>query len=175
MSTSAVVPSETPVSIAVSPELITFAVYTVETEIKNADNTVSKAVALKHTSSDKEITKSKEDGTFLFEQSVTAYRVGSLEGLTELVPDAEEAVNIINRGIQQKFNQKVKAFLTEVDAEGNPVFQQVEGAFDSKDWIQAETKRRNLSDTEKAMKFVNNLDPALKAMLAQMLAAQPTA
>lgn len=109
------------------------------------------------------------------QQSVRKYKTGSTTALHSLINDEEEENNIINRGIAAKFSQKVNSKLLETDDEGNLVFQPVEGVFDSLEWLQEETKRRNLSPLEKVerdlKKNVANLSEDDKAKIQAMLAA----
>lgn len=97
-----------------------------------------------------------------FEQTAKIYKAGSLAGVSLLVADATEAVNIWNRGASQKTSQKLTSTFTELtDDETGLKFDPVEGAFDTIDLLNEETQRRNLSPQDKAL---NALRLAVKAM-----------
>lgn len=87
--------------------------------------------------------------TLAIQQSIRKYRFGSVQAFLNTIDDEEEAVNVINRGVAAKFSQKLNAKLLERDETGNLAFQPVEGVYDSLDWLQEETKRKNLTPGEK--------------------------
>lgn len=107
-------------------------------------------------------TKEKNPWQFAFEQTVKTYKAGSLAGISLLVNDPAEAVNIFNRGASQKTSQKLTSTFTELtDDETGLKFDPVEGAFDTIELLNEETQRRNLSPQDKA---INSLRLAIKAM-----------
>lgn len=170
---STVMPDVTSIDMPVKTENVTFLVYADHKVIKNEDGTTSTETSLKHTSFEKEITKLKTTSPdlCLFEQTVSVPRAGTIDGLLEIVPDKDEALQIINRGISAKFNQKIKTTLCEQDEKGNPVFQPVDGVWDAKALLQEPTQRKSLSDYDRAMKAIAGLDPATLAALMNSLAA----
>jgi hypothetical protein len=85
------------------------------------------------------------------EQTVKRYKAGSVEGCSEIIPDPDEFVNIFNRGLDQKFNQKINGVLTETTDDATQLaFNPQADAFDTIDLLREPTQRRNLSDNEKA-------------------------
>ena len=60
--------------------------------------------------------------------------------------------------------------LTEVDGEGNPVFQAVEGNYDMRDVLREPAQRRGLSATEKAERTLRAIPGISEDMVAQFLA-----
>jgi hypothetical protein len=171
MSTSAVInPSTTSATLPVKNEIVNFAVvYTLDAE--------GKIKKVRHTSSEKDITALQAEGytgdeSIAFLQAVTSYKVGTLEGFEQLIPDAEERLNIINKGIGSKFNQKIKTVLTEQDEAGNLAFQPVEPSYDALALLQEAALRTNLSPTDKAIKMLAGLPEEMRAaILAQFAAA----
>lgn len=100
--------------------------------------------------------------TKLLEQSVKMYDAGTIAGISLLVEDPDEAVNIFNRGVSQKTGQKLKAVFTEISDDGlSLVFDPVADAYDTLELLNEATKRRNLSPADKAAK---SLREAVKAM-----------
>lgn len=173
MSTSAVISSpNTAASLPIKNENVDFAVVVT---LDGEGKIVPKSV--RHTSSEKDIAalespeyKGKEQ--IAFKQTVIKPSVGTDEGFAELIPDAEERLNIINKGLSAKFNQKIRTTLIEQDDAGNLVFQPVEGTFDATSLVQEATLRTNLSPTDKAIKMLANLPEDMRAaILAQFAAA----
>jgi hypothetical protein len=172
MATIANIPAQG--SLAAMPikyETINFAVI-VETD---ENGRITKA---KHSSSEKEIAalqaadySGKE--VLAFQQAVRKPTVGTLAGFEELVPDADERLAIINKGIGAKFNQKIRTTLIELDSEGNLAFQPTDAVYDATQLVQEETQRKVMSQEDKAMKVLAGL-PAdkLAALLASFRAAQ---
>lgn len=168
MSTNATILDVTSTDLAVKTENVEFAVYVEHDPIKDK-NTV------KHTSFASEIEKLQKDEDpnkkIAFIQSVRTYKVGTVAGLAELVPDVEEQVAIINRGLAAKFNQKIKTELTETDEAGGLAFTAVAGFYDSKDLLQEPTQRKNLSETDKALKVLSALPADVRALLLAKFAS----
>ena len=128
---------------------------------------------------------SKEPGyTLALEQTLKSYRAGTWAGAALIITDEDERVNIFNRGLLQKFGQKATGLLTELnDDETNLKFDPIAGAYDMIDLLNEETKRRNLSPTDKAAAAVrvavtalfpsltgDALEERIMAMLSQMQA-----
>jgi len=124
--------------------------------------------------------KKHPDETLAIQQSIRKYRFGSVEAFLKTIDDEEEAVNIINRGVAAKFSQKLNAKLLETDETGNLAFQPVEGVYDSLEWLQEETKRKNLTpiekverDLKKNLSALSGDDVAkLQAMLQSLMSGQ---
>jgi hypothetical protein len=168
MSTSAVISPNTSAALPVKNELVNFAVVVT----LDAESKISK---VRHTSSEKDITALKApdykgDEVIAFEQSVQTYKIGTLEGFEQLIPDADERLNIINKGIGSKFNQKIKTVLTEVDDSKNLVFQPVEPFYDALSLIQEAALRTNLSPTDKAIKMLAGLPEEMRAAIIAQFA-----
>jgi|ERR1700688_3447033 len=153
----------------VKNEIVNFAV------IVKLDDT-GKIVKVRHSSSEKVIAEvetgeNKDNESIAFKQAVISPTVGTIEGFAELVPDADERLNIIKKGIGAKFNQKIRTTLIELDNEGNLAFQPVEPTFDATYLVAEAAERQNMSPTDKAMKVLGALDPeVLKGILAQFAA-----
>jgi hypothetical protein len=178
MSTVAVTPST---DIAIKPENIEYKVYV---KLDGEGKVIEKETV--YSSSAKQIEKldaevAKPDASIVLAkaQTVKTYKVGSIEGLRELIGDEEEAVNIINRGLAQKFNQKISEYLTDFDSTKQAfVNDQTDEVFDSKELLQEPTQRRNLSPTEKLAKAVKNAgfdEATILALLASLQASTPVA
>jgi hypothetical protein len=169
MSTSAVITSpNTSAALPIKNELVNFAVVvTLDDE--------SKIKSVRHTSSEKDIAVLKSATyagveVIAFEQAVNSPKVGTLEGFELLVPDAEERLNIINKGLGSKFNQKIKTTLTELDEAKNLVFQPVEPSYDATSLIQEAALRTNLSPTDKAIKMLAGLPEEMRAAIIAQFA-----
>lgn len=172
MATNATIPAaNTLTAMPIKNETITFAVV-----VKMGEDGKILPKSVRHTSSEKDIASLeapdyKGDEVIAFKQPVSKPSVGTLEGFEELIPDADERLNIINKGISSKFNQKIRTTLIELDEAGNLAFQVVEPVYDATPLVQACAERVNLSPTEKAMKVLGALDPeVLKGILAQFAA-----
>ena len=101
-----------------------------------------------------QITKLKESGYVEADTNTfTTYKIGTLSGLSDLIGDEEEAVNVAQRGVSQKISQKIAAFLTEYDYENQKfVNETVEGAIDTREFLQEPTQRRSLTQGEKLVR-----------------------
>jgi len=183
MSTSAVIPNaSTSAVLPIKNEVVTFAVV-VRTDAEG--KIIPKSV--RHTSSEKDIATLEhpnygknadgsvnpdQDEQIAFKQAVLSPKAGTVEGFEQLVPDADERLNIINKGISSKFNQKIRTALIELDSEGNLAFQPTDATYDATPLIQEPALRTNMTPLDKAMKVLGGLDPAtLAAIMAQFQAA----
>src|ERR1700692_3506138 len=170
MATTATIPA--PGSLAAMPiknETVNFAVI-----VKMDEN--GKIIKARHSSNEKAIAKvetgaNKEGEIIAFKQAVLSPSVGTFEGFEQLVPDADERLNIINRGIGTKFNQKIRTTLLEQDEAGNLAFQPVEPIYDATSLVAAAAERTNLSPTDKAMKVLGALDPEVLAKILAQFSA----
>jgi hypothetical protein len=89
---------------------------------------------------------------FAIEQTFTMYKVGSVAAAVALFDNDDELVNVINQGLAAKVNRKINAALREVTDDGtNLVFEPVT-TVDTIDYIQEETRRKNLTPLEKAQR-----------------------
>jgi len=165
MSTTAVIPS--PNSVAALPvknENVNFAV------VVKLDEQ-SKITAVRHTSSEKDIAtlespEYKGTETIAFKQTVIKPSAGTLEGFEQLIPDADERLSIINKGLSAKFNQKIRTTLIEQDEAGNLAFQPVEPTYDGTPLVQAASERVSASPTDKAIKMLGSLSQQILAQFA---------
>lgn len=129
--------------------------------------------------------ESKTEYTLAFEQTVKAYKGGTIDGARAIIDNDEEFLIVVNRGIAAKFNQKIaQAFRELTDDETNLKFEVTEGVFDSLDLLREDTKRLSLSPVEKAEKLMlsvlrgmnpNATDDQLRAQIQQMFAAAQAA
>lgn len=121
---------------------------------------------------DDDVKSLEKDGYKLqFAQTVTTYRAATLEGCSILVPDAEESVNIWNRGYAQKESNKIVALLSESKEDGSPEFQPTEEAYDERELLATPTSRRNLSPLDKMIKQIksSSLPDSIKASMIDNL------
>lgn len=170
------VSSNASADIAIKSENITYNVYVKVGQDGKVDPEVKGSVV--YTSNEKTIKEyDKPDSgyTLAKTQTVRTYKAGTVQGFVDLIGDEEEAVNIINRGLTQKSNQKVSEYLTDFDVATQAFVNQSEDVFDSREALQEATQRRNLSPLEKAQKAIRqipgyqNIDIA--ALLQQLQAA----
>jgi hypothetical protein len=168
--------------LAIKSENITYRVYvTLDDKGKIADTEFG--TAGKDNAFWNKMDKLVEAGThqLALEQTVKAYKVGTIEGLISLIEDNEEVIAIINRGLTAKYNQKIGAALKELTDDGaNLKFEPIDGAYDSLSLLQEPTVRKNLSPTDKALKlmrqsfkvlFPDLTEEQLEVRLSEMLAA----
>jgi hypothetical protein len=179
---ASVADQNTSATLPIKYEQVTFAV--VYTPNPAEGDQHGKPTKVRHTSSVKDINTLKglsEDGSkqvpyvgaevIAFEQTVKKPLVGTLEGFQQLITDGDEQINIINKGINSKFNQKIRTTLIEQEADGSFSFAPVEGAYDATPLVQEEAKRTTLNPTERALKMLGNLpQDQLQAILAAMQA-----
>ncbi|HEY1644825.1 MAG TPA: hypothetical protein VGF75_00380 [Candidatus Saccharimonadales bacterium] len=104
------------------------------------------------------------------EQSVIVQRAGTVDGFAQIIPDEDERVNIFNRGLSQKLSQKLTAKLTETNDDGSPEFVFAEEVYNPSDLLNEETKRRNLSPSERAVKMLR-MSGLSEAQISAMISA----
>jgi len=132
------------------------------------------------------IKKLADEGKFEYQFTVTVSipRAKNLAGIKEICPNEEEAANNFNRGAKQKANNRLKALLTEVDADGklkfDPSTDLVNNVLDMREEIASESKRKVLTEEEKLDRFLADFPEAMRAAmksayLAQRGAAAPAA
>lgn len=160
---------------AVKPEAVTFGLQatTVTTGKDNNGNDIQKT-ELKAISREKELESSRKNNQLLFEQTFSYDLANNLDGLLNITKgDADEAVAIFNAGLKIRLNSRLKALLEDVDEDGNPTFQPVEGTYDLRDILAEPAQRRNLSPSDKAVRVLIGLgmdkDTAM-AMVQQAMA-----
>lgn len=166
----------TTTDLSVKPEIISFALI----EDKIADgfesdgNTVRYKSELRAASREKDIKDATEKNQVLFQQSFSYDMPATFEGILEVIPDKEEALQIFKAGFKTRLNSRIVADITATDSDGNPTFQPVEGNYDFRERLKEEAQKRNLSPMDKAEKALSNipgLDPAtVQALLAQVRA-----
>lgn len=182
MSTFATVPSPNTVATpAIKNESIDFAVVV---KLDSEGKIVPKSV--RHTSSEKDIETLKDpnyEQKFLathkpedleviaIEQRVIKPSAGTLEGFYQLITDPEEQLNIINKGLSAKFNQKIRTALIEQDDTGALVFTPVQPTYDATALVQEATTRTSLSPVDRAMKSLAALPEEMRAMILAQFAA----
>jgi len=165
--------ANTTIDMAVKPETVTFGL--VGSQVPDgvdANNQPKFKTELKAVSRDKDIAAAKEKGELLFEQTFSYNRAGSIEGISQIIKDEEEAVNIFNAGLKVKLNSRVKAMIEEIDDDNNPAFQPVEGTYDLTDVLNEPAQRRNLSPTEKAIRVLVGLGMTREQATALVSTAQ---
>lgn len=185
MSTSATIldQSATSAVIPVTRSNVTFAVV-----FESVDGKITKK---RHTSSVKDINELKGIGekgeavpytgkeAIAFEQTVVKSKVNTMAGFEELVPDSEERLNIINKGLDSKFNQNIRSLLIDTnEADTEFSFVPVEPVYDATAIYAQEAKRTTLNPLDRAMKTIlgGNLSAdmiaSIQAALASLQAAQ---
>jgi hypothetical protein len=155
--------------LSVKTENVTYARYIKATALENGTKSYSvKVVRAPEASDDEQMTK---DGyTKQAAQTITVYQAGTPDGFAQIVRDEEERVNVWNRGLAQKTQNKINAMLSESNDDGSPTFTFSEDAYDSIDKLNEVTNRRNLSQTDKAKKFLTS-SGFTPEQIAAMLAA----
>jgi hypothetical protein len=174
MSTSVVTNDATASStdIAIKPENVEFKRFVKLDSEGKVDSSAKGSIAFSSGGKKLELLESNKDYTPAGTFTIRVYGIGTLDGLAELIGDNEEAVNIVNRGLTQKTNQKISEFLTSFDDVAQ-TFTNQESAdvVDTREMLQEATQRRNLSMTDKAVKALTNAgyDQAkIMAILAQL-------
>ena len=170
------VANETPANdLAIKTENETYRVYVkVDADGKILDKETRVVTAGKDNATWNELDKPENGYHQAFEQTVRIYKIGSLEGLQQVITDPEEQVAIINRGLTQKFNQKLNAKFREVSDNGLELaFEPTAEATDTIEWLNEETQRRRLDPIGKAIKalqvaFPNMTADQLRAMISSM-------
>jgi hypothetical protein len=107
-------------------------------------------------------------------QTYKSYKVKSWASFLELMNgDEDEAIAILMRGINQKTQQKIKDHLTDFDTEKQVFINApTEDVIDTRDFLQAETQRRNLSTTERLLKQVSKTDLSTSDLAALIATLQ---
>lgn len=104
-------------------------------------------------------TKAIAEGfTLLNSQLIRTHRARTVEGESQIVPDAKENVKIFNKGIGSKETQKVNENIGETDEHGDPKWQFTPEVVDTIDWLREATQNRGLTGLEKT-------ENAMKALL----------
>lgn len=114
-----------------------------------------------------------------FTITVSIPRAKNYEGIKTICPNEEEAAANFNRGAKQKANNRLKAILTEVDADGNLKFDPnsdlTNGVLDMTDEIASESKRKVLSEEEKLDRFLAPFPEAMRSAMKAAYLAQRNA
>lgn len=177
MSTTAQV-TETPnLDLSIKTENLVYQVW-VKTDEKGA--VIEKEITYRAVGSDeakeKEATEKLTSSGYILgkQQTVKSYKAGTMEGFLEIVSDPDEALNIANRGLAAKFNQKIKDVLTDFDTASQTfVNPQTEDVFDSRELLQEPTQRRALNQSEKIIRDLkkSGLSDTVIAAMIQTLQA----
>lgn len=189
MSTNATITDpNTQAALPIKKENVSFAVvFKVDTAGVPVRDEKGNVLPPRHTSSENDIRTLKgfdKDGKPLpegykgnemiaFEQTVSRPVAGTIEGFLELIKDKDEALNIINKGLASKFNQKIRTKLIEQNEDGSLVFQPTDTVFDATELVQEAAQRVSLSPEDKVRKMIaaSGLSPeALAAIVAQFQA-----
>jgi hypothetical protein len=118
--------------------------------------------------------------TVLNENAYRFYKLNSIAGFHDLVPDAEQQVYIIQKGIdaiQTSAANRLQMELEEKKGKDDPdVFANNGETIDLREYINTPPQRRNLTDEQKFLKAVSVISPdkvaAMIAALQAQLAAQ---
>lgn len=165
--------TNTAVDMEIKPETITYALTAEQVnDGVDAQGQPKFKTELKAISREKDIAAAKEKGIVIVEQTFSYDRAGSVSGISKVIKDDEEAVNIFNSGLKIKLNSRIKAMLEEQDDEGNPAFQPVEGTYDMRADLNEPAQRRNLSPTDKALKVLIGLGMTREIALGLLQNAQ---
>lgn len=111
------------------------------------------------------------------EQTVIISVAGTPEGFEQLVSDPEERVNVFNRGVNQKYQQKLNALFSDTDDDGKPTHQYTEEAYDPSELLNEATSRRNLTPEDKAARDLkkSGLSQEMIAAMLEVLRAKQNA
>jgi hypothetical protein len=112
-----------------------------------------------------------------FTITVSIPRAKNLAGVQAICPNEEEAAANFNRGAKQKANNRLKAMVLEVDADGklkfDPASDTVNGLLDMTSEIASPSKRKVLTEEEKLDRFLEQFAPAMRdAMKAAYVASR---
>ena len=187
MSTVAVISEQnTNAAVPIKKENVNFAVVFEVDEhgvpVRDAKGNVK---APRHTSSENDIknlkspeypkteAEKKNPEMIAFEQTVVRPIAGSIEGFLSLIVDKDEQLNIINKGLASKFNQKIRTKLIEQNEDGSLTFQPTDTAYDATELVQEAAQRVSLSPEDKVRKMIASSGlsaEALAAIVAQFQA-----
>jgi hypothetical protein len=88
---------------------------------------------------------------------------------TELVPDVQERLNIVNRGLKVKLQNKFRALLRDTNDEGELSFNfDIEGAFDMSPFA-AEASNVRKSAMDKVLEQLNTMTPQQRQQIRSLL------
>lgn len=110
------------------------------------------------------------DTELLRTAKVTIPIINKAEGIEQVVSDSDEAASIFMAGAKLKLTPQLRNKLTAVDEAGDFTFSGDEISYDEcVDILNTPLQRRNLTDSQKALKALNNFNPdTLAAVLASM-------
>lgn len=112
----------------------------------------------------------------VFEQSGKFPKALTLVGIIQLTPDEGEskgeAVNLYNRGLKVKLQNRFRSILTSKDDNGEPAFEPQQGAYDLTSEAASPTQKRGLSPLDKVMKILTGASDAQKQAILAALANQ---
>lgn len=186
MATTTVTPDATTNSLPVTVSNETYRVYVKPDAEGKIDPKATRVVTAGKDNStwnelDNPTEKENEGYTLLIEQTFKTYKVGSVDAARQIIDNDDELVNIINAAISAKTTRKINTALREVTDDGKSlVFEPSDLAYDTIDFLQEETRRKNLSPVEKATKmfrqslklmFPTLSEDEVAAKVSQMLGA----
>lgn len=113
-----------------------------------------------------------KEGEIVASQSFLKPQVAGYEGAKELFGESEsEFAKLLNRGIDSKAYQNIRARMLEKDEEENYIFQPVEGDIDLAEYVATVTSGRATSPEAKLSKVLEGLDEnTALALLAKLQA-----
>jgi hypothetical protein len=112
----------------------------------------------------------KEGAVEVLSQSFAFYRAATIEGAQSLVPDTEEFLNLFNRGLVVKQQNKARQIINERGENDEPIFTATEEAYDMREVCAEPTQRRGLSPVEKAKKVLMGLSEEQRNALLALMA-----
>jgi hypothetical protein len=150
--------ANTLIDLDVKPTAVTYGAFTVTEEVTDKkDGSVSTRTTVKATMQEKQLEKAKTENTFLMEQTFSYDVPGTLKGIIEMEIPEEEKVNLFRQAITAKAGRVITSLMQELDEQGNPSFQPIEGSMDIRSYVAEVGNRRGLSDSEKALKTISGL------------------
>lgn len=169
-------------TLAVTQETVTYAVYRSKPTEKNPDvtklplgfgilkdgNDLHKSIYGYKDAKGQDVAP---DTDLLRTASVTQPIIHTAEGILQVVSDSDEAASIFMQGVNQKGKSQLRAKLTAVN-ETTGDFESPGDVISYEEYVEmlnTPLQRRNLTETQKAMKAVKSFSPdVLAAVLKQM-------
>jgi hypothetical protein len=118
---------------------------------------------------DKAKEKATKEGGTVYTATASIPIINDEGAFTVLVADQNERLNIINRGLKVKLQNKFRSLLRDTDEAGNLAFDfNIEGALDMSPYANEPSNTRK-STMEKVMEQLSSLTPAQAAQIFAML------
>lgn len=115
----------------------------------------------------------KKAGEIVFSQTGKFPKALTLQGILTLCPDSGdskgEAVNMFNRGLKVKLQNRFRGILTETDKDGNLSFEPQESSYDLTEEAASPTQKRGSSPLDKIMKVLQGASPEQRALIMAAL------